>query len=214
MDFFIRHSQPNGPLGQAVFLINTSSAQQLGSYHWSVIPSLKDLVPSARLYEDGGCRIVFMAWCEFNHFFGIVAVLDETPTIYVLESIGRYPEPRGAAILSNFLQQIRDVKNLPKVTIPSISLDVPRQPSGSNNCGIFLMKNITAVLESPEEFIIKARRNELANWYKPESTAAGRAEIIATIKRLQTCQRNSLPEIPERYQRKGLLQKTSKVTYR
>ena len=208
VDFSFRYNQPNGPLGQTVFLLNTSNAQSLESYHWSEIPSLKDVVPSARLYE-GGCRIVFMACCEFSHFFGIVAVCDETPIIYVLESIGGYPEPRGVTVLSNFLQQIRDAKKLPKVTIPAVTLDVPRQPPGSNNCGIFLMKNATAVIESPEEFLQKARRNELANWYKPEAIANGRAEIVATIKSLQKDQRKSLPDIEETMG----LQKTSKVTY-
>ena len=208
VDFYLRYSQPNGPLGQTVFLINTSNAQQLESWHWSKIPSLKDLVPLARLY-DGGCRIVFMAWCEFSHFFGIVAVCDETPVIYVLESIGRYPEPRGVAVLSNFIQQIRDSKKLPQVTIPSKTLDVPRQPSGSNNCGIFLMKNVTAVLESPEEFLKKAPRNELANWYPAESLANGRSEIIATIRGLQKAQTKSLPNFEEMLG----LQKSSKVRH-
>ena len=199
VDFFFRYSQPNGPLGQAVFLINTSSAQQLESWHWSKIPSLKDLVPSAGLYDNDGCRIVFMAWCEWSHYFGIVAVCDETPTIYVLESIGRYPEPRGAAILSSFIQQIRDSKKLPQVTIPTRTLDVPRQSSGSNNCGIFLMKNATAVLESPEEFLQKAPRNELANWYQSESVANGRADIIAMINGLQKAQSKTVPNFEKMF---------------
>ena len=210
VDFFLRYSQPKGPLGQTVFLIDTSNAQQLESWHWSKIPSLKDVVPLARLYE-GGCRIVFMAWCEFSHFFGIVAVCDESPVIYVLESIGRYPEPRGVAVLSNFIQQIRDSKKLPQVTIPTKTLDVPRQPSGSNNCGIFLMKNATAVLESPEEFLEKAPRNELANWYPAESLASGRSEIIATIRGLQKAQTKteSLPNFEEMLG----LQKSSEVIH-
>ena len=192
VDFYFRYHQPDGPGGQTVFLISSSDAQHLND--WEKSPVLKRQVLEAKLF-DGGANIVFMAWCEFSHFFGIVGVCDESPKIYVLESIGNYPEPLGVAKLSMFLHQIRDSKALPKVNIPIKTLAVPRQAPGSNNCGIFLMKNATTILESPEEFLQKASTNDLAHWYKSESLNDGRAEIIKMIKHLQKIQNSAVSEM-------------------
>ena len=187
VDFYFRYLQPHGHADESVWLMSNYRAQQLR--YWHANPTLQGQVRDAKLFEDGGCCIIFMAWCESSHFFGCVAVCGEQPTIYILESIGGYSEPSGVAFLSNFLLEIRSLKNLPPVEIKIVTSDVPRQTPGSNNCGLFLLHSAEQVLTNPKHFLRLAEENLLGNWYPSSSVSKKREQIAQLIQRLATEQR-------------------------
>ena len=179
VDFQFRYMQPNGPSGQPVWLLTAYHAQQLHS--WARFPSLQRQVEAARLFDDGGSEVVFMAWCEASHFFGCVGVCGLNPAIFVLESIGGYTEPEGVASLRRFMHEMQLLRNLPPSNIEAYTPDVPRQTPGSNDCGLFMIESAARVLESPDDFIQRAQRNQLSNWYPPKNASSRRAEIASVV---------------------------------
>ena len=188
VDFFIRHLQPSGPAGQTVWLITNFLAQQMAGSWWQS-PSLLSQVQDAKLYEPGGCELVTMAWVEKSHFFLIVAICGDPDKIFILESIGGYPEPRGADILRNFLAQIRVRNKLDPVEAVTIAPEVPRQSPGSNDCGVHLLENISRIKENPLQFIARAQIDNLKDWYPTASLVKRRSELAGTIRRLGEDQR-------------------------
>ena len=179
VDFQFRYMQPNGPSGQQVWLLTAYHAQQLHS--WANVPSLQKQVEAARLFEDGGSQVVFMAWCEASHFFGCVGVCGVNPAIYVLESIGGYTEPEGVASLRRFMREMQMLQKIAPSDIEVYTPDVPRQAAGSNDCGLFMIESAARVLESPCEFIQRVQRNQLSNWYPSNDASRRRTEIASLV---------------------------------
>ena len=187
VDFQFRYMQPNGPSGQSVWLLNSYHAQQL--HTWWTCPSLQRQVEAARLFEDGGCKVVFMAWCESSHFFAMVGVCGVNPAIFILESIGGYNEPKGVPILRTFMQEMQALKKAPPVDIAVHTPAVPRQSAGSNDCGLFMIESAARVLESPDDFIQRAQKHHLSDWYPPSVASGRRVEIGKLLERLGQEQR-------------------------
>ena len=190
VDFKLRSLQPEGPAGQKVWLITNQMAQLLSGGGWWNIPRINQQLDDANLYQEGGCNIIVMAWCESNHFFAIVAVLDYVDKIYCLESIGGYREPLGLSIMNNFLKEIMRVRGLRKPD-PFIlgSPSVPKQISGSNECGLFLVENAGMILRNPDDFIMRAQTHTLSDWYPTEQVATKRQETAEQLKVLAEKQR-------------------------
>ena len=178
-DFKQRLLQPGGPAGQAVWLLSSEVAQQMSGRWWEA-PELCRQLEKAKLYEDEGCKIIFMPWCEQGHFFSVVAVPGPQDRIYIMESIGGYETPAGAAILGNFLSNVRARIGWDPVDCITITLESPKQPPGSNNCGLFMLENVAMVLRDPDDFCLKAETRSMKDWY-PSSQVAGRREEMAEL---------------------------------
>ena len=189
VDFQFRYMQPNGPAGKPVWLITSYLAQQLHS--WSKSPSLKSQVEAAQLFGEGGCKVVFMAWCEASHFFGILGVCSDNPAIFVLESIGGYQEPQGVSILRRFMQEMQVLRHIPPGDIEVHSPVVPRQSARSNDCALFMMHSASMVLDNPDNFIQRAHMNQLSAWYPPDDASSRRLELAKLLESLGHEQRQS-----------------------
>ena len=163
-------------------------AQQLHS--WQSCPNLQRQVEAARLFEEGGSKLVYMAWCEASHFFGLVGVCDVVnPAIYILESIGGYDEPKGVHILRNFMQEMQLLKKQPAADIIVHTPVVPRQSPLSNDCGLFMIQNCAKVLENPDDFTQRAQQNLLHNWYEPSDASKRRRQMSDLLEKLAKEQR-------------------------
>ena len=139
---------------------------------------------AARCYQEGGCQIIVMPWCESSHWFGVVGVCGDQPHIYVLESIGGYGEPEGAGILANFMKEMRTLAEMLPSEVPILTPDVPLQPQASNDCAIFMLESASKILESPEMFSDRAQLNQLRNWYPASSVTNRRYEITKLVEKL------------------------------
>lgn len=82
----------------AVWLLESRLGQFIGQNWWNS-PSLTQEVNKAGVWQDGGCKIVAVPWVEGVHYFLLVAVFDQQPIMFILESIRCYPEPSGAGLL-------------------------------------------------------------------------------------------------------------------
>ena len=219
VDFKLRHLQPQGPGGQTVWLMSSVLGHFLSGRWWES-PTLMEQLEPARLYQDGGCKIVFLSWCEHMHFFGIVAVCGPQDRMYVMESIGGYKEPKGAAILRHFLRDVRAKNKWAPVDIITTTIEVPKQEVGSMDCGVYLLENAAMILRDPEEFCIRAAQNDLKFWYPRDQVVGRREELALLLKSLGEEQRNhgGIHEdmdltIPDIYQvKKVILQKKEDLT--
>ena len=182
VDFRLRFLQPDGPAGQTVWLMTNSHAQQLHS--WRVCPTLRQQVEAARVFQEGGSQIIVMAWCENSHYFGVVGVCGIQPVIYVLESIGSYGEPKGAGILGTFMNEMRTLMKLPPADVPIQTPDVPRQPQGSNDCGVYMLESSRKIVDDPDMFIERAQLNQLGNWYPASTVTNRRSELVKLLDKL------------------------------
>ena len=182
VDFRLRFLQPDGPAGQTVWLLTNSHAQQLHS--WRLCPTLRQQVEAARVFQEGGCQIIFMAWCENSHYFGVVGVCGVQPLIYVLESIGGYEEPKGPAILGTFMKEMRTLMKMTPADVPILTPDVPRQPPGTNDCAMFMLESSRKIVEDPVMFIERAQLNQLGNWYPASTVATRRSELTKLVEKL------------------------------
>ena len=113
----------------------------------------------------------------------------EEDNIYVMESIGGYREPRGVAVLHDFLRGIRSLKKLDPSNISIKTLNVPKQEQRSNNCGMYLMENASMILNHPDDFIFKAQTDSLLDWYPTALVSRRREEMADLLKRLGHDQR-------------------------
>lgn len=179
VDFTFRLLQPNGPSGQPVWLISSYLSQLL--HEWKLSPTLTKQVEAAKLFEKGGCEIVLVAQCQNSHFFGIVGICGPKPAIFVLESIGSYPQPSLVKVLHGFMQEMQQLRKLPMSKINIHTPPVPRQDPGSNDCGIFLIENAKKIIENPADFISRAYGYRLENWYSPSDTSNRRTEIAKQL---------------------------------
>ena len=179
VDFKFKLLQPNGPSGQPVWLISSYLSQLL--HEWKLSPTLSRQVEAAKLFDKGGCEIVLVAQCQNSHFFGIVGVCGAQPAIFVLESIGSYGEPSLVKVLHEFMQEMQQLRKLPKNKIEIHTPPVPRQATASNDCGIFLIENATKIIENPEDFVSRAYSYQLENWYSQSDISNRRTEIAKQL---------------------------------
>ena len=120
------------------------------------------LSKEARLFENGGCRVVFLPWCESHHFFAVVAIIAENQiTINVMESLGHYGIPAGAKILGDYLNVVRSSKSLQALPIKIVELD--SQYSSLNNCAFFLVE---IAMNDTQDFLNRVSDDSLTNWYE------------------------------------------------
>ena len=84
IDYKSKSLQPHGPAGQHVWVITSNLGQALigGMIEYP------DQVREARLWQPGGCKVVMLPIVEHSHFFLLVAILEDDPQLFVLESIG------------------------------------------------------------------------------------------------------------------------------
>ena len=93
-------------------------------------------------YSHNSPKIVLLPVCWQDHFYLLVAVMDvNMPVIHILESIGgSYATTPPMTV--TFGQVLRCVLGSSLQNDFKLNfLDVPRQPPGSNDCGLYLMKN-------------------------------------------------------------------------
>ena len=109
--------------------------------------------------------------CHASHFYGLVAVLDEDqPLLVILESLGGSfaKEPPITKIFIEFLAEQRQLLDGRRVEFKIVTPEVPRQAPGSNNCGLFLIKYMRKIIETPEDFVEKVKNCKLADWFPPK----------------------------------------------
>ena len=78
-----------------------------------------------------------------------------------------------------------------KWDIPVITLDVPKQPVGSNDCGVYLLENCKLLLQNTEELLQKAEENSCGSYYSRSVVQHRRKEIAEHLERLGEEQRLS-----------------------
>jgi hypothetical protein len=144
---------------------------------------------TARLFEDGGCKIIFLPWCESSHFFSIIGVLGPQDRIYIMESIGTYGVPAGAGILEDFIKQVRASQGWDPVDCIIIILDSPKQEMGSNSCAFYMQENVISLLRDPEDFCSRAENNNMMTWYDGKQVEKRRKEMLNMLLRLGVDQR-------------------------
>ena len=191
IDFKLRFLQPNGPSNSQVWIISAQLGQlmqltiRLGA---TMSRDLDRLSKEARLFENGGCRVVFLPWCESHHFFAVVAIIAENQiTINVMESLGHYGIPAGAKILGDYLNVVRSSKSLQALPIKIVKLD--SQYSSLNNCAFFLVENAKMIMNDTQDFLNRASDNSLTNWYDPVPVENRRKETAEQIINLALDQR-------------------------
>ena len=188
IDFKIKHLQSFAPENKSVWFLSSQHGQLLGQNWWDSPTFVKE-VDNAKPWQSGGCKVMAVPWCECSHFFLLVAILDIQPILYVLESIGGYPEPSGAEFLRRFLVEKRLQCGGPQVSFKTIIPCVPKQVRGSNDCGVYLMEFSSKLLMDPEEFVKKAAENSLSDWFSSESVSGRRKELSELLRNLGEEQR-------------------------
>ena len=131
-----------------------------------------------------------------RHYYVLVCVLDPSlPTVYVLESFGGSYAclPPQTQTLCSLLAVTSEESGILLPAFEKVVLEVPRQPMGSNNCGIFAIEYIERIVSDPQQFIHDARGNNLANWFDPHSLDTKRVEISARISQAAETQQMGCP---------------------
>jgi hypothetical protein len=187
-EFMLKTYQPQGPAGETVWILSNSLGQQLAGRYWEN-PLLRKQLEEARLYEEDGCNIVFLPWCEQSHFFAIIAVCGAQDKIFVCESIGNYEVPAGVGVLQKFLSQVRSSKLWDPVDCIIKTLESPKQDVNSNDCAIMMLKTARMLLQDPEDFCERAENNDLLTWYTYDQVRGGREDIVNTMVSLGERQR-------------------------
>ena len=152
---------------------------------------LQKWTESAQLWH-GGSRIVILPLCWREHFYTLVAVLDNRqPMLYILESIGGHYAniPPYTDKFCSYLQLLREEQEGNGPGFKSMFLTVPRQKEGSNDCGMFCLKFIEMILENPDDFEIRARNNDFRHWFDIDTVDVKRKELVARIDQLAVEQR-------------------------
>ena len=125
-----------------------------------------------------------------SHFYGLVATLEEE-TCYVLESLGASfgkPPPHSWKFC-RFLELLREEAGTVGPDFQVKVVQVPRQGTRSNNCGLFLLKFVDKILEETRDFLVRAREDALADWFPASEVDGKREEVAGHIRQLATDQR-------------------------
>ena len=182
---------------QEVLLLSTEFAVKLGQpWRWEAgeEPSeeLLNWTDDARLWEEGGCRLVMLTACVNHHYYALVALLDkEQPELFVLESLGGdYSRtPPCAAPFCAFLLSLRARAGVQGPEFVTSTPPVPRQLRGSNDCALFCCQFVEKILQSPIEFENRAKRNDLTDWFEVEAVKDKREQLAAQISQMALDQR-------------------------
>ena len=155
-------------------------------------------------YSHNSPKIVLLPVCWQDHFYLLVAVMDvNMPVIHILESIGgSYATTPPMTV--TFGQVLRCVLGSSLQNDFKLNfLDVPHQPPGSNDCGLYLMKYGELILRDPEEFIIFTHSRSFREWFPSSAVCNMRRELAERIRFLAEDQRkenremvNNLLEVP------------------
>ena len=182
---------------QRVLVLSTECAVSL-ERSWDIAsgqdPSdhLKNWVEHGNLWQEQGSRLVVLPTCHAGHYYTLVAVLDlEQPLLYVLESIGGgyAVEPPCGAQFRALLLWLRLKAGVPGPDFETAILSVPRQRSGSNNCGLFTLEYIEKILDHPDYFVVLAKSRALGNWFSVQSVDQKREKLAEQIRQMAVDQR-------------------------
>ena len=198
IDYKIRCLQPNGPAGKIVWMMSNSLGQLLNSPWWES-PSVTSQLKAAQLYTEVGCKIIFLPWWQFDHFYAIISVLGDSKNqhvdhIFVMESVGTYPTPVGVKHMTNFLKEVKCRKNIFSEEPIVRTLNTPKQPVGSNDCAVYVMEFGKFLLDDPHLFCRKAFDNNLGNLFSEDLVRNRRAELKREIELLGFEQRESISQ--------------------
>ena len=150
---------------------------------------LQNWTQHAKLWQ-GGSRVVVLPLVWRSHFYGLVATLEEE-TCYVLESLGASfgkPPPHSWKFC-RFLELLREEAGTVGPDFQVKVVQVPRQGTRSNNCGLFLLKFVDKILEETRDFLVRAREDALADWFPASEVDGKREEVAGHIRQLATDQR-------------------------
>ena len=188
VDFNLRYLQPNGTGEGGIWIISTELGQLVG-HHWWDNPRFKRELEIARPWRQGGCGAVLLPWCEQGHYFLLVAILEQQPKLFILESLGGYCEPVGAGILRDFLVEQRLSHGGGSTKFITSSPRVPRQPPGSNDCGLFVIEYASEIIRDTDNFKQRATENRLRDWFPQLRLKSKRSEIAVLLRKLGEEQR-------------------------
>lgn len=180
---------------EEVWLLSTEFAQILGGGNWWEDARMEKSLENSKLWQEDGAKIVLLPVCHSSHFYGLAAILDPAqPTLVILESLGgNYAiEPPVASSFKQFLTEQKQLLDGSIVEFKTLIPSVPRQTFRSNNCGLFLIEFMRKIVEKPREFIDKATRNSLADWFPHQLVASLRSEIATLMILMGEEQRNPL----------------------
>jgi hypothetical protein len=105
----------------------------------------------------------------------------------VLESIGYGKPPPFTRRFCDYLGMLSP-EEVP--TFKIITKNVPKQKAGSNDCGLFCIKNVEMILNDPVSFIENAEEGgSLENWYLPASASIKRDHLAESIQLMAADQR-------------------------
>ena len=148
-------------------------------------------------FSLNSAQIVILPLCWRGHFYLLVAILNPVaPSIQVLESIGGefavippftdiFGKVLSSLIQLSFVAPLWQESTDFSICIPT----VPRQPLGSNNCGLFSLKYAELILTSPEEFTRKLLNESLHDWFPIETIENMRCDLTERIQYLAVEQR-------------------------
>ena len=108
-----------------------------------------------------------------------------------MESIGGYDIPAAAGILQEFIKQVRASRGWDPVDCIISILDSPKQVTGSNNCGFFMLENAITLLRDPEDFCSRAERNNMMDWYASKQVGKRRGEMLDMLLKMGQEQREA-----------------------
>lgn len=134
-------------------------------------------------------RYVLLPVCSGDHYFLLVAICDKThPKIYCMESIGGYPYPPR---MTNFIEALEFLQKgrCDDVKFSAHVIQVPRQPQGSNDCGMFILEFAKRIVMDPIQFETDAAKDSLVNWFTVSSLANRRSDLAQYIREQSVVQR-------------------------
>ena len=97
--------------------------------------------------------------------------------------------PKGAQHLTEVINSRRMLVTGINVEFVTRTLKVPKQKGGAD-CGLFLLENVSRILDNPEHFFVQAAEDDLACWYHPNEVVGMREELATLLKQLGEEQRD------------------------
>lgn len=183
-----QHHHSLGVKGQEYLVLDTIAAQYLESGRQCWPRFLLNWAHSVGLWSESGPKIVILPVCWQQHFFTLVAILENQPQLVILESIGHYPEPPVARYFRNFLLHM---KGTPETVFETITPEVPRQEDNSNDCSLFLITFCKNIMNDPLDFRQRLLNGTLKNWFPPQQVKPMRRQLVHQFWRLGEQQRQS-----------------------
>ena len=150
-------------------------------------------IGEGRLWQEGGCKVVVHPLFWQNHFYTLVAWLSKVePRVYMLESIGGQPWAEPPPVVEKFVHLLDLLRKRESTSGPPIEVRVPEVPrqSDGNSCGIYTLRYIQEIYSNYKNFIERAKKNNLQNWFDPSDLGhLGRRDLAKIIADLAKNQR-------------------------